>query len=128
MLELTTSCYIIPLRIDPTTVTFHQNHHVVWQTKITNFWRNGNDTKQAYKYIINIQCYIFVILTWQVNDLDKLITQDIQTTHIQLNGDKITNRATQVNIIILFDKVFVFICYDLWLYSFTCRFVSQKGQ
>jgi len=28
-------------------LTFHQNH-VVWQKKIKNFWRNGNDSKQAY--------------------------------------------------------------------------------
>ena len=28
-------------------LTFHQNH-VVWQTKIKSFWRNGNDSKQPY--------------------------------------------------------------------------------
>jgi hypothetical protein len=26
---------------------FHRNH-VIWQTKITKFWRNGNDSKQPY--------------------------------------------------------------------------------
>ena len=28
-------------------LTFHQSH-VVWQTKITNFWRNRNDSQQAW--------------------------------------------------------------------------------
>ena len=28
-------------------LTFHQNH-IVWQTKIKSFSRNGNDSKQAY--------------------------------------------------------------------------------
>jgi hypothetical protein len=27
--------------------TFHRNH-VIWQTKITKLWRNGNDSKQPY--------------------------------------------------------------------------------
>ena len=27
--------------------TFHRNH-VIWRTKITTFWRNGNDSKQPY--------------------------------------------------------------------------------
>jgi hypothetical protein len=27
--------------------TFHRNH-VIWQTKITKFWQNGNDSKQPY--------------------------------------------------------------------------------
>jgi hypothetical protein len=26
---------------------FHRNH-VIWRTKITKFWRNGNDSKQPY--------------------------------------------------------------------------------
>jgi hypothetical protein len=26
---------------------FHRNH-VIWRTKITKFWRNGNDSKQLY--------------------------------------------------------------------------------
>jgi hypothetical protein len=29
------------------TPVYHQNH-VVWQTKIKSFWRNGNDSKQQY--------------------------------------------------------------------------------
>jgi hypothetical protein len=35
------------LTLEVQCLTFHQNH-VVWQTKINSFWRNENDTKQAY--------------------------------------------------------------------------------
>ena len=31
---------------------FHRNH-VIWRTKITKFWRNGNDSKQPYYFPIN---------------------------------------------------------------------------
>ena len=38
-------------------LTFHRNH-VIWRTKITTFWRNGNDSKQPHcpiaKWIIQL--------------------------------------------------------------------------
>ena len=39
-------------------LTFHRNH-VVWQMKITNFWRNGNDSKQEYCRI-----WLFITKLW----------------------------------------------------------------
>jgi DNA polymerase III psi subunit len=46
-------------------LTFHKNH-MVWQTKTTNFWGNGNDSKQAYSVILDIFLIVekigFVIL------------------------------------------------------------------
>ena len=40
---------------------FHQNH-VIWRTKITQFWRNGNDSKQPYwKSIKKTTCFCFLV-------------------------------------------------------------------
>ena len=39
--------------------TFHRNH-VIWRTKITKFWRNGNDSKQPYWMFDMVICYVFL--------------------------------------------------------------------
>ena len=54
-----------------------QWNHVIWRTKITNFWRNGNDSKQpnyiiAFVWVLNLQnenltkwCW----LLWYINNV-----------------------------------------------------------
>ena len=38
----------------------HRNH-VIWRTKITKFWRNGNDSKQPYYFIFNSASNCFLL-------------------------------------------------------------------
>jgi hypothetical protein len=53
-------------------LTFHQKY-VVWQTKITNYWRNGNYSKQAYSinsdmksrwWLLNVEA-IYSVYWWR---------------------------------------------------------------
>ena len=37
-----------------------RRNHVIWRTKITKFWRNGNDSKQPY-------CMCVIFWTWKLN-------------------------------------------------------------
>jgi hypothetical protein len=56
------------------TITFHQNH-VIWQMKIKNFWRNRNDSKQAYWiYLIKIMTSYHYIINGHHLEITKLKT------------------------------------------------------
>jgi hypothetical protein len=41
----------------------HRNH-VIWRTKITKFWRNGNDSKQPYGIRLTGGNYNLIIFSW----------------------------------------------------------------
>jgi hypothetical protein len=60
-----TSVSLCTLTPEVQCLTFHQNH-VVWQTKIKSFWRNGNDSKKAYSKVFKVQSGVITILNLKI--------------------------------------------------------------